>query len=518
MQADPNLVLVKSIAVIYLNRKLKADNKRAISIIEELLKNIIMPANLLGEGVESEITKALKVTLEWLIKETPDTLVLPVDIVERVRINCLNDSSLIITLDNILSHEAADEDETHMRVGAIINELKSELKQQRFSQIFKKANKDVNFSFEQVDTVAFTREMLEKLNEFNGAGEGEVRMGFQGGLSSEDPDSLISLLDNAKELDSDRGALRTGLQGLNRALGGKGFKRGEMVNFGALSHNYKTGILLDLFRQIPMYNTPLMVDPTKKPLILRISFENKPEQDVPEIAGAIMEQELKKNVALHEIDSSVIADKVISKLTRNGYFFAMECYDPNNMTVWDIIDILEDYNNKGYEVHALDLDYLALVTRPGKDGNKEQVIQHAYEVLRNHCYPRGITVLTAHQLSTEALAISREGHANFTQKIGEGAYYMDCKGIRTKLDCEFILHIHKVGDRSVLMFYKGKHRGQVTPEEHKTFGYVFQPYGGICDDVEEEESQAISKLSEVGGNVAEYGTVDHEAEMGNAAW
>ena len=53
-----------------------------------------------------------------------------------------------------------------------------------------------------------------------------------------------------------------------------GFRRGEQIVIGALQHNYKTGYSLSLFKQIAIYNVPYMIVKTKKPLLVRISFED----------------------------------------------------------------------------------------------------------------------------------------------------------------------------------------------------------------------------------------------------
>jgi hypothetical protein len=54
-----------------------------------------------------------------------------------------------------------------------------------------------------------------------------------------------------------------------------GFRPGETAVIGALQHKYKTGFTLSIFAQIALFNEPKTEDKTKKPLLLRISFEDE---------------------------------------------------------------------------------------------------------------------------------------------------------------------------------------------------------------------------------------------------
>ena len=53
-----------------------------------------------------------------------------------------------------------------------------------------------------------------------------------------------------------------------------GFRRGQFSMIAALQHKYKTGFTLSILSQIAMYTKPYMKDSFKKPLLLRISFED----------------------------------------------------------------------------------------------------------------------------------------------------------------------------------------------------------------------------------------------------
>jgi hypothetical protein len=197
----------------------------------------------------------------------------------------------------------------------------------------------------------------------------------------------------------------------------------------------------------------------------------------------LVEQSTGEKIDLSEVDPVKAARYVKDRLSVNGYEVAMECYDPNNFTVYDLLDVFNYYEAKGYEIHCATVDYLELIASKKKD-RIDEAINDVFEVSRNHCFPRGITLITAHQLSTEAVMLQRDNPTDFVKRISDGAYYRNTKSLNTKLDCEILMHIEKRFDQSFLTFARGKHRGgDQTPFAHRYFAYHFQEVGGIVDDV-----------------------------------
>lgn len=515
---SPNLILVKVIVALYLNTKLSSPNGKVLTSVNAVLKDLRLPADSMGESSEGVIAHALKNTIDWILTRSEDTVLNTVDILGRIRMNSYGDMTYSTIIEDMLSGDDTDELEVANRIKVALSEISYVLKQQEVSKLFFQANKALNFGAEAVDQMAFISEFSEKLRNISVTGN-EQKVGFGGKLSTDDPASVVEVFEKTKELQSTHGVLKTGLTGLNKALGIGGYRRGEYVNYGALTHNYKSGILLDHCRWFPIHNEPHMLDPIKKPLVLRISFENKLEQDLPLMYRSLWEAEHQKKCDIKEIDPQEAAAYVLEKLGANGYHYAMECYDPNNFDVWDLIDILNGYEADGYEVHALICDYPSLLAKGGATKRLDEEINGIVECLRNHCFTRGITVIAAHQLSTEAQQLSREGTSNFTLKVSVGGYYQNSKSLATKFDGEFVLHIHKVGDESYLSFSRGKHRGgDQTPISHRTFAYKFEQYGGICDDINDEVSKAIYNWGSVENNGGgDSGMSDADAS-GDESW
>lgn len=498
-QQNPNLIMIQAICGLFINRRIAEPVGRLDGTVENMLAKVKGPSQT-GEGSESDIFQALKITVDWL-RTTPKTnTVALVDLTERIRLNSGFATLYVECLERLLNEKILEEEDFYLgeRVKAICSELEHAYKAINIQATIAKAHRAISFGGEEVDLTE-TIELLQKDLETIGQDRKDPLEDNAGRVNFADPESIIQCFDKSKESISTEGVLRTGLQGLNKMWGIGGYIRGGSYNYGALTHNYKSGMLLDHCRWLPVYNKPIMWDKNKKPMFLRLSFENMPEQDLPVMYKCIWEAEQQKELDLAEVDSREAAKYIYDKLSVNGYHFEILCFDPNKMSVWSIIEILQGFEAQGYEIHGVIIDYLELLTKGGGNTMRsDEKITYAFEVLRNHCFARGITQINAHQLSTEAQNISREGTANFAEKCSKGGWYMNCKSLHTKLDGECILHIHEMNGEDYLTFARGKNRTHhTTPARHKKFAYKFERYGGIVDDFHEEKSNAIYEWSSV---------------------
>lgn len=495
MGDNAHLVLIRCITAVYLAHAIKKYQDKTHRLVGEVLEHIELPTVSLGDYSTGTVAKNLLHTLTWMVGRDLDTVFDPTDLLIRVRQDTRENTALAADVETAL--EGADNPgRAEMRIQNILNELQFGIREQRVKTIIRQASRAFSKNDGSLDIDSLLSDTMSELENHRGSGEQGNKKGFVGRLSTESTDDMVDVFKRAQENLTEDGMLRTGLVGLNRALGGYGLGRGWLCNFSALTHHYKSGILLDLSRQIPLYNDPHLWDQRKIPLVLRISFENKPEQDMPILYRALIEQETGEKIDESEIDPKQASEYVIKRLQAKGYRFALECYDPNHFTPYDLLDILMDYEERGYEVHLLVIDYLELIakTKNGKD-RLDEAINEAFQLVRNHCYHRGITVATGHQLSTQALEISREAPINFASMICNGGYHRNTKSLTTKLDLDVTMHIVKHGEAKYLTFARGKHRGgERTPAKHLNFAYKFQPVGGICDDIHKDIPDVIYDL------------------------
>lgn len=497
---NPNIVLIKAIVALYVNSNLPNPLPKVSIVVDEVM-SIIRKTK---QGAEEEVTNGLMTTLEYFQYVGDLKKITPIEVIERVKLNCYHRHEYESTISNLLSLSENSEDNLD-KVNRIISEIRFTLRKNDLADIVRRANRELNFNDTNVNIGDFSRELTERLRAFENisAGNGE-KEGFAGRLSTSDPESIKTTFERAAELNSAEGMLVTGSKGINRMLGG-GYRRGGQYLWGGLTGNYKTGMLLDNCKWIPMHNTPKLLDPKKKPMVLRVSFENKPEQDLPIIYESIYSAEYKTKVNKSKIDKEEATKYVLDKLGKNGWTFEMLCYDPNNFDIWDLIDILVAYEEDGYEIAALIVDYPELITKKQRKGNEmrqDAYIVYTFEVLRNHCFPRGITQIVAHQHSTEAQKIKREDPVSYVSKITGGSYYMNCQSLATKVDADCAMNIVTMGERKFLMLGMGKDRfNNDTPEKHRFPILEFKKFGGILADVDTDEDYTIYSFAGIDSGV-----------------
>lgn len=512
-QVNPNHLLTRSLAATYLNRIASTKNARIPAQVKEIIETTRLPTDRLGENSEGEVTAALLQTIEWLERCSSDIHIDVSDVESKIKSFC-GYENIFMEIFRESIPEDLESPKVSLKLNAISSEIAHELNLRRLQKVVATYNRKVNFETEHVDGEQIIHELVEQLTTIGQMSNDQEKVGFGGRIDTTDEAQIETYLEKAADLSSDEGVLRTGLQGLNRMWGIGGNRRGESVCFGGLTHHFKSGMLLAYSRWLPIYNKPHMIDKQKKPLILRVTFENKLEQDILILYKSLFEQKYRKKVDVKNIPIKEAAAFIKEELGVNGYTFVVEAYDPNNFNIWDLIDIIAYWEARGYEVHAIIPDYLELITRSeAKKTRQDQAINTAFEVLRNHCFPRGILQVNCHQLSTEAQKIAREGStATFAKRISTGSYWMNSQSLSTKHDGECILYLHKTGEgdesRTFLMFGRGKHRnGEDTPEKHRYFGYEMEKIGGLIDDVD-GECQAIYDMSRV--------LASQSADLGNS--
>lgn len=483
------------ITALYYNDLAEDNNPQLFEEIQSMVSEIKIDTRASsGLGGEELVIEALRYTLERMLANKEGHYDRQ-DLITTLSINLQGNNEYILIAKNALEENVTSID-ARKRVTSIMQELRYEKKKNKLRQVVTKMNAKVNFSGEFFELSPLVNTIMMELQEIQFNKSSEEITGFVGRVNFTDEESIEEALTKGVELNSAEGLWNTGLRGLNAAAGG-GPSRGALVNFGALTHNYKSGILNDLFLNLPVFNQPWMWDSTKKPLILNISFEQTIDQNIILLYEKFYEVKYNKPCNIKDINYGDAKKELKEYLEQNGYTVLMEHYEPSNFCIYDLFDILNRYIDEGYEIHAVICDYLSQIAKNTAGDKDEMKIQKTFEMTRNFCYPRGITFFTGHQLSTEAQQLSRENTTTFTRKVCTGGWYMHCKALHTKLDLEFVMHIHEHQDgNKYLMFSKGKHRigGSKVPLKYNHFIYKFEQVGGIVPDVLEENSRVLYEL------------------------
>jgi hypothetical protein len=107
-----------------------------------------------------------------------------------------------------------------------------------------------------------------------------------------------------------------------------GFREGDFCVIGALQHRYKTGFSLSLFKHLALYNTPSMRDQNKKPLLLRISFEDDITLNLQFLYQSLKENETGQKTILTNVTEEEMSSYVKERL--QGAFAVMQDFFAEN--------------------------------------------------------------------------------------------------------------------------------------------------------------------------------------------
>jgi hypothetical protein len=503
----PRLLLLKIITLLHLETLIEGENAKSTDLTTSLLATIKIPEADVGLiDSEREIIGALYNICRKIanapIGEAPDKS----DLLQEVRLHCSTEIDL---------YESFKE--------GIILELSQEGIKKRCSSIRKDLKEYLNFEatkkrlFDAAHTLRFkenTVEDMEKyIRELSTDLESSISKSSKkdaailGEINMDDKASAVKAATAVTNEQSGIGKLKYHLQDLNDMLNG-GQRRGEFVLASALPHNNKTGFSLDVFAGIAVYNVPFLFDEKKKPMLLRISFEDDVEMNFNHLYKHFWEQEHKEVAVMVGKTADEIAQYVMDKMTVNGWHVRMIKVDPSLWTIFDLFAYVRDLESEGFEIAMCMLDYMRKMPTTGcVQGVAGADIRDMARRCRNFFNARKTAFYTPHQISTQAKEIQRSVPKDFVKMLPGGGYYDGCKSLDAEADIELFQHIEKHNGHSYLTLHRGKHRGApVLADDQKYLVYQFYDIGGIPPDVGDERTG----LRKVGGKRAADADVDFE--------
>lgn len=305
-------------------------------------------------------------------------------------------------------------------------------------------------------------------------------------VSLSDPASITRALETFMDRNI-RTIIKTGLQGLNKALGDRGgFGLGEMVVFAARSHNYKSGILMDILRWAAVYNK-YVVEPGKKPLLYFVSLENEVSQNLMNIFKAVYSQVEKKKVNVKEFSIDYITNWLREYFAQFDLEIFIDRYSPHEFTFGKYVQRYNSFVEQNYQMILFDLDYMSEAR--GVDPHdtvsaqgRIQMIAENYLKFRNHANSQGYLLTTGHQLTKKADEMASADR--YAVKKFSAAVMADSSDVFRIIDILFFLNITvNLDGIPFLLFQLRKNRLSMdTPEKDKFFAYAFTEFG-IEDDV-----------------------------------
>ena len=453
------LELIKILTLLYRESEHKLKDTGSDYLINKALS--FMPVFESNEAYEDSLT-ALRQIVEYFRIEGPVNGIEKEDLLQRVRLAVKEDSSTYEALKAGIESEMSS-DECQKVCVRLKRELTIFISKSAIKNICKNAYRKISFEEEKINWNTFTREMVNELESHFDIGTSPTHESFLGSIDLSDDISIKEALKAGKSSISGDGIMRTGWQGVNEMLDG-GLRRGETVVIGGTQHGFKSGMLINVPRQVALYNKPYMLDPNKKPLIMYVSLENELKGNIIQIYKDLWEMKFKKPCHIEDVDDDKLIEcaRFIRKeiTAANGYHFVMLRHDPSRYSYQVLFDTIRKFENEGYEIHLISFDYLRKSQLTGCSGVRvDEKIRDLFSRVRNFCVPRQITFLTAHQISTEGKNLIREGRADFVKEIANKGYYEGCKSIDHEVDLEIMIRIEEPDDGfSYLTMMRGKHR------------------------------------------------------------
>lgn len=502
---DTRLILLKSVILLYRENQLSKKENGSHALVQEIMSIVKGPKAQLDNDFGRDVISYLRNTVIWML-ETPFTEKFDrKDIIMRVKVGANGDDfmSRMIEEGTYDAHEDPDVELINAEIQRIRREFSEHIKKHHIRKIMHEAHTRIAYNPESVDWKHCVREIRSLLEPYETMyDEEDDHPSLVTGFSLSDVSKMTKVLSLAKSQQTLGSSTRYGWKGFNRMFGrAGGSRRGEFIVVPALQHNFKSGFTLMTMGHHAKYNYPVNISPEeekRKPLLLRISYENDSTVDILTLYKFLYEAEYEEEVDIDAVDPGVAAAYVSEVMGRNGWDVMIQRYDPTNFTINDLCFLLDDLMAKGYEIHCVWIDYLAMMSKAGcTQGPAGTEFRDLTRRTRNYGTRHHITIITPWQISTEGKMKIREGSADFLAEIVGKGYYDSCRTIDQEVDMEIYIHIYKVKEgESWLGIRRGKHRKfDITPEADMSCYLPFSKVGTLKEDVLTDQDYSRRKLT-----------------------
>ena len=490
------LLLVKSITLLYRESLLSMEEDSTKDLVRKVIEAIKTPEVSIGITKDLEIINALKATATEMVNHDKTHQYQKDILLQQLQVNCGADDSTYESLQSGIEPDMS-EDENKLTVINIRAAIATHFKHGKIEEVLSKRFSEFKFKRSGIKNInKWINTMIAELEPFQVIGQ-EKDSAIIDEVDISDKDSINRIYASIKEENEGGGGFITGFQGINGMIGGR-FRLGEQWGLYGLQHNYKTGFSLTIFKQICMYNTPVLKDPKKKPLLLRISFEDSLVLNFQYLYKNMWENETGKVLSkkdLTEMDIGVMTEYVTNKLSATGFHVKLLFVNPSDWTYKDICNLVLKYEAEGYEVQMVMVDYLTKISKEGcTQGATGQDVRNLFERVKAFMASKGILFITPHQLSTEAKGLMRDGYNDFVKRLPGGGYTADCRQIDQVIDGELFFHIERLKGKNEAYFtvQGGKlRRIEQVDEDDKYRVYKFVRKGVILDDLNKPDSAML---------------------------
>ena len=291
---------------------------------------------------------------------------------------------------------------------------------------------------------------------------------------------------------------KTGLQGMNRALGG-GYPLGSSIVFNARSFNGKSLSLLKMARWQVTLNQ--VSSEFKNPTCLFISLENEAQQNLMLLFKDIWASN-NRTTPPTDLTNEQIITYCQEEFRKYGWKFVVQREVGSEFGFSDFVSFFESYVRLGYTPLMCVIDYANMMTKGSSTSNFNDdsssvtaaQIQELYTNLCNFLKSRHCTFVTAHQLNRQADELVRANPVGAVQKFGPS---MLSASIGVQREVDIVFYQNKEFDSAGRAFMtwkldKNRYDSGTTPEKDKYFAYMFKGELGIPDDINGDDESTTN--------------------------
>lgn len=492
---DTRTLLSKVISLIYHTRTLgNTDHDIIIKTNLNTIKTDLPEHNFANANVVKKLKDYCFTLLdeqEPILKET---------LIPSLSIILEHDTKLLQVIKDSIEPER-DESTIKKIVTNHIKALNTYYKEQLGIEVISKASYDLKFNRNKIGTFSdYLKNVIAELEPLTTVSSALKDPAIVNEMDFDNVDSVNTVFEEVKNLNSNKAIYKTGFQALNRMLQG-GIRRGETGNCGgALQHNYKTGFSTSLFVSIATNNAPIVTkeeaEQNRKPLLVRISFEDSLTNNTQFIYQYLKANagEIVKPKDFETLDTKEMTKYIMERMTATGFSVKMMRVDPSQWSFADVFSKIYEYESQGYAVHVLQLDYISMLPTVGCDrsgpmgADKRDLVRR----LRNFCSARNIALLSPFQLNTEVKNLVRNGVPvkQMLEEVSSGTMYDGSKTIANDLDFEIFIHLVTNNRKKYLAVYRGKHRLPTQPDPDDMFFMIPFPMLNVpvLEDLDKDDT------------------------------
>ena len=486
---DNKLLLSKAITLLYRESLVSDKQENSADLIRTALEGIKVPDVVIGLNSEREIITRLKRSVLEMCENPLEHEYTREDLLQTIQANCGDDVGLYENISQGINTEMVD----GALKRSVVNLRKTfvnHFKEEAVNKILTKAAWECRHGRDKIKSfTSWVNELVTQLEPYQ-ISSNKKDPAINGSVSIEDEIGVENIFATVQNEGSGQGVIRFGWQAFNQMLDG-GARPGECIFLMALQHKWKSGLSLSLFKQIPIYNKPVLIDKNKKPLIIRISFEDPLKSNFQFLykslkeneTGEIYKDQFKEGpvndngepTKIPVVSPNQKAAYVTEKLKVNGWHAEFLDVNPIEWTYRDLCNLVIEREAQGYEVKVCMVDYLQKLPTTGcTQGPMGTDIRNMLERVKAFFAPRGTIFITPWQLSPEAKQLFRDGQPDFVKKLVGGGYTNGCRTLDQVYDIGILVNLENHNREWYLDIALDKLRRIDQPDDkHRRFALKF---------------------------------------------